>query len=117
MPKYRFHCPRCDETVEKYTSVTTEHLPCKKCEEQMDRLLPNIGSKKVTETVDTFLNVRHEEDHKKQLEDRRTTYFWEVEVPRLVQTYSVETCLQEGWLMYNEKGELVVGKRPPQKKG
>lgn len=116
MAKYRFQCEKCSTVVERYTSVKTEVLPCKECSFPMKRLLPTGGSKKVTEKVDTFLNIRHEEDHKKQLEDRRTEYFWEVEVPRLVQsgTYSTETCLQEGWIVYNEKGEMVIGK--PQKK-
>lgn len=78
----------------------------------MKRLLPNIGSKKVTELVDPWNGVRQEEDIKKKLEDRRTEYFWDVEVPRLVEsgTYSIETCLENGWLVYNEKGELVLGK-------
>jgi hypothetical protein len=42
-------------------------------------------------------------------------YFWEVEVPRLVQTYSTETCIENGWLKYNDKGELVINK-PPKKR-
>lgn len=112
MAKYRFQCEKCSTTIERYASVNTEALPCKDCASPMRRLFPTIGSKKVTETVDPFLNVRQEEDHKKQIEDRRTEYFWDVEVPRLVQsgTYSTETCIQEGWLVYNEKGELVIGK-------
>lgn len=116
MAKYRFQCEQCLDTSERYTSVSTEVLPCKKCGANAKRLFPNIGSKRVTETVDPFLNVRHEEDHKKQIEDRRTEYFWEVEVPRFVQsgTYSMETMLAEGWLVYNEKNELVIGK--PKKK-
>ena len=80
----------------------------------MKRLFPNIGSQKVTEVVDTFTNIKHEVDHRKNIEDRRIEHFWDVEVPRLIQTYSVETCIQEGWLVYNEKGELVKGK--PSKK-
>lgn len=114
MAKYRFKCEMCDVIFERYASVSTEVLPCIHCEAPSKRLFPNIGSKQVTETVDPFLNIRQEEDHKKQLQDRRTEYFWEVEVPRLVQTYSTETCLEEGWLVYNEKGELVIGK--PKKK-
>lgn len=82
----------------------------------MKRLFPTIGSKKVTETVDPFLGVRQEEDLRKNLTDRRVEYFWDVEVPRLVQTYSTETCLQEGWLVYNEKGEMVIGKPKKLKK-
>lgn len=114
MAKYRFQCEKCSVVVERYASVSTEALPCKACGANTKRLFPNIGSKKVTETIDPFLGVRHEEDHRKQLEDRRIEHFWDVEVPRLVQTYSTQTCLEEGWLVYNEKGELVIGK--PQKK-
>lgn len=116
MPKYRFKCKKCNSLVERYTSVSVETIPCERCQVEMSRLLPNIGSKKVTEVVDPYLNVRQEEDHKKQIEDRRTEYFWEVEVPRLVQTYSTQTCLEEGWLVYNEKGELVIGKPSKKKK-
>ena len=114
MAKYRFQCEQCSTVVEKYASVSTEAVSCAKCGANAKRLFPNIGSKKVTEIVDPFLNVRHEEDNRKQLEDRRIEYFWDVEVPRLVQTYSTETCLEEGWLVYNEKGEMVIGK--PKKK-
>jgi len=116
MAKYRFQCEKCSAIFERYVSVKTETLPCKECGAQAKCLFPNIGSKKVTETVDPFLGVRQEEDHKKKLEDRRTDFFWEVEVPRFVQsgTYSMETMLAEGWLVYNEKGELVIGK--PKKK-
>lgn len=114
MAKYRFQCEKCSTIVEQYASVRTEALPCKECGANSKRLFPNLGSKKVTETVDTFLGIRQEDDHRKQLEDRRIEHFWDVEVPRLVQTYSTQTCLEEGWLVYNEKGELVIGK--PQKK-
>ena len=116
MAKYRFQCEKCSTVVERYVAVSVETLPCKECGSLSKRLFPNIGSKKVTEVVDPFLNVRQEEDHKKQLEDRRTEYFWEVEVPRFVQSgvYSMETMLAEGWLVYNEKGELEIGK--PKKK-
>jgi hypothetical protein len=110
MAKYRFQCEKCSAVVERYASVSTEALPCKECGANTKRLFPNIGSKKVTETIDSFTGIRHEEDQRKQLENRRIEHFWDVEVPRLVQTYSTQTCLEEGWLVYNEKGELVIGK-------
>jgi hypothetical protein len=112
MAKYTFTCDNCLNSEEKYASVSTESTTCSKCGKSTRRELPMIGSKKVTEKVDDFLNIRHEEDHKKQLEDRRTEFFWNVEVPRFIEsgTYSLETCLSEGWLVYNEKGELVIGK-------
>lgn len=114
MAKYRFQCEGCQAIIELYVSKEVEVVKHGECGSWATRLFPNIGSKKVTETVDPFLGIRHEEDNRKQLEDRRIEYFWEVEVPRLVQTYSTETCLEEGWLVYNEKGELVIGK--PKKK-
>lgn len=114
MAKYRFQCEKCSTIVERYTSVKTEVLSCNSCGENTKRLFPNIGSKKVTEVVDSFLNIRHEEDNKKQLENRRSEHYWGVEVPRFVESgiYSTETMLAEGWLVYNEKGELVIGKGP-----
>jgi hypothetical protein len=81
----------------------------------MQRQFPSSGSQKTTEVVDSFTNVRNEEDQKKKTKDRRTEYFWEVEVPRLIQTYSLQTCLEEKWLVYNDKGELVINK-PPSKR-
>lgn len=110
MAKYRFTCDKCKVTEERYATPEVESTVCIRCNGPTRREFPNIGSKKVTEKVDDFLNIRHEEDQRKQLEDRRVEHFWEVEVPRLVQTYSTETCLEEGWLVYNEKGELVIGK-------
>jgi len=116
MAKYKYQCGNCGVVIEMYASKEVEVIKHGECGGWATRLFPNIGSKKVTETVDPYLSIRHEEDHKKQLEDRRTEYFWEVEVPRFVQSgiYSMETMLAEGWLVYNEKGELVIGK--PKKK-
>lgn len=114
MAKYRFQCEKCSTIVERYVSVSTEAVSCKECGVDAKRLFPNIGSKQVTELIDPFLNIRHEEDHKKQLENRRSAHFWQTEVPRFVESgiYSIETMLSEGWLVYNEKGELVIGKSP-----
>ena len=118
MAKYRFQCEKCSTISERYVSVETETWPCKECDGITKRLFPNIGSHKVTEVIDPFLNIRHEEDQKKKLEDRRSNHFWQTEVPRFVQSgiYSVETMLSEGWVFYNEKGEMVIAKGPPQKK-
>lgn len=112
MAKYTFECPKCLTKFERYTGPSVKTIVCKNCFATAKRLLPTAGITKVTEVVDPFLNVRQEDDHKKKLEDRRVEYFWEVEVPRMVESgvYSTETMLSEGWLVYNEKGELVLGK-------
>jgi hypothetical protein len=81
----------------------------------MKRQFPGSGTQQVREVVDTFTNTRQAPDAKAENKARKTEYFWEVEVPRLIQTYSIETCLEEGWLVYNDKGELVINK-PPSKR-
>jgi hypothetical protein len=78
----------------------------------MQRQFPGSGSQVTKEVVDPFTNVRTASDEKQQNKDRKTEHFWENEVPRLIQTYSIETCLEEKWLIYNDKGELVINKSP-----
>lgn len=115
MPKYRFKCSTCNKEVEKFCSHKTQELPCADCKTVMKRLLPNSGIQKVTEVVDSFTGVTQTPNQREELKQRRDDHFWEVQVPRLVQEYSLETCLQEGWLVYNDKGELVINK-PPRKR-
>ena len=78
----------------------------------MKRQFPGSGSQAVREVVDSYTNVRNAPDEKEHNKARKTEYFWEVDVPRLIQTYSLQTCLEEGWLVYNDKGELVINKSP-----
>ena len=112
MPKFRFFCSTCDTEIEMYSSPKVETAECGVCMSQMKRQFPGSGSQVVREVMDSFTNVRTTSDEKEQNKARKTEHFWEVEVPRLVQTYSLETCLEEGWLVYNDKGELVVNKSP-----
>ena|ERR1035437_365575 len=115
MAKFRFKCTNCGSESVQYASPKVESFPCGKCDSSMVRQLPGSGSQVVREVVDTFTNVRTAPDEKEQNKARKTEYFWEVEVPRLIQTYSLETCLEEKWLVYNDKGELVINK-PPSKR-
>ena len=112
MPKFRFQCSTCNLEVERFASPKTETSKCPTCDGPMSRLFPGSGSQTVREVVDQYTNTRTAPDEKSQNKSRKTEYFWEVEVPRLIQTYSLETCLQEGWLVYNDKNELVIGKSP-----
>jgi len=111
MPKFRFLCA-CGLEVERFASPKVEVTECPTCKGSMQRQFPGSGSQVVREVVDDFTNVRTAPDEKQQNLARKTEYFWEHEVPRLIQTYSIETCLQEGWLVYNDKGELVINKSP-----
>jgi transcription elongation factor Elf1 len=116
MPKYNFTCSHCGTKRHKYVSVNVETVFCKTCGGDMQRDLPNIsGNAQVTEVIDSYTGVSLDQNHKELVKDRRDQYFWEVEVPRLVQTMSVETCLENGWLVYDDRGDLVINK-PPSKR-
>lgn len=113
MPKYIFSCTNCDSEITAYVASTVIEQTCQKCLAKMERKLPNIeGNTDVREVVDPLTNRKWSKDHQQIMKDRRETHYWEVEVPRLVEKYSLETCLEQGWLVYNDKGELVINKSP-----
>jgi hypothetical protein len=114
MPKFRFLC-ECGNEASYFVSSKTEESPCMSCNKTMKRQFPGSGSLQSREVVDQFTNTRQTPDAQLENKARKTEYFWEVEVPRLIQTYSLATCLEEGWLVYNDKNELVINK-PPSKR-
>jgi hypothetical protein len=115
MPKYYFECKMCFTKVHKYTSPDVEHIDCE-CGNSMNRLMPTIKDQtEVREIIDPFLNKTHLKDQDSIISKRKEQHYWEVEVPRLVEKYSLETCLEQKWLIYNDKGELVINK-PPSKR-
>jgi hypothetical protein len=83
----------------------------------MDRQMPNLRGLKNTETIDKYSNKKHVVDQKEIVNERKLDYYWEVEVPKMVNsgTYELETMLEQNWVFYNEKGELVTRTKPPQK--
>lgn len=81
----------------------------------MSRQLPQTGGQAVTEIVDNYTGVKRDQNHDALKKERHDEHYWNVEVPRLIQTYSLQTCLEERWLVYNDKGELVINK-PPSKR-
>lgn len=116
MPKFYFYCKSCDMKIHKYVSTSIIETECPTCKGRMERQLPNTNlSTEVREIVDPYTNKTWGKDHQAVMKQRKDDHFWEVEVPRLVQTYSTQTCLEEGWLVYNDKGELVINK-PPSKR-
>ena len=115
MPKYNFTCTKCLTKTHKYVSINVETITCE-CGEVMSRDLPNTNSPtEVRELVDPYTNRTWGKDHESVMKNRREDHYWEVEVPRLVEKYSLETCLEQGWLIYNDKGELIINK-PPSKR-
>jgi hypothetical protein len=116
MPKYRFVCDKCGKGGHKYVPTSVTELSCKDCDGKMHREMPKLASgTEVKETVDQYTGVTWNQDQKSLTKERHEQHFWEVEVPRLIQTYSLETCIENKWLVYNEKGELVINK-PPSKR-
>jgi len=81
----------------------------------MERQMPITNSPvQVNEVIDPYTNKKWQQDQQQMLDARNDEHYWSVEVPRLVNsgTYSMETMLEQGWLVYNEKHELVLGKAP-----
>lgn len=117
MPKYTFKC-ECGNVKQYITSSEMKTCKCRECGSEMNRQLPTLnGSVEVKELIDKYTNTSWKEDQTKLLEDRKKTYFWEVEVPRMVNSgvYSLETMLENGWVYYSPKGELLTRTKPPQK--
>lgn len=116
MPKYNFTCQSCQHKTHKYVPVSITEVECSECHKTMSRDLPNTNSPtEVREVVDQYTNTTWSKDQQEMLKKRKEDHYWEVEVPRFVEKYSLETCLEQGWLVYNDKGELVINK-PPSKR-
>ena len=111
MPKYNFTCAKCQTKTHKYVSVKMETIPCAICGEVMTREFPNTNAPtEVRELVDPYTNITWGKDHEAVMKARKAQHFRDVEIPRLVDKYSIETCLENKWLVYNDKGELVINK-------
>ena len=118
MPKYTFEC-QCGHVIQKYVNRSTSEIECLECGKQMPRRLPTLsGPADVNETIDSYTNTVHKQDHKEQVQKRRDEYYWKVEVPRLVNsgTYSVETMIEMGWIYLDEKGDIRTHTKPPHKR-
>lgn len=116
MPKYVFKCTKCNKELTKYTSSLTKTIKCE-CSNIMNRQMPRLRGLKNTETVDKFTNKKHIDNHQGILDERKADYYWSVQVPEMVDsgTYQLDTMLEQNWVYYNEKGELVTRTKPPQK--
>ena len=84
----------------------------------MVRQMPKVRGLKVTEVTDKFTNKKHIQDHENVLKERKSDYYWSTVVPEMVDsgTYTIETMLEQGWVSYNEKGELITNTKPPEKR-
>lgn len=115
MAKNRYICNQCSSEEFKYRNIDSYICSCGgNFLKQLPRLADHV---QVNETVDKYRNVKHKQDQGTILEDRRLEHFWSKTVPEMVQSgvYSMETMLENGWVYYSEKGELVTRTSPPQK--
>ena len=119
MPKYNFVCKDCKIEAHYYVSSKVESIDCPSCNNKMHRQLPQTNSPtQVKELIDPYLNKRLDKDHDSIMKERKRNHYIDVEIPRLIERYSIETCLENKWLIYNDKGELVVNKNwMPSEKG
>jgi len=116
MPKFRLICSKCKKEVTKLIPKKWDNLPCD-CGGILQKQFPTSGTKVVTETTNQITNTRKMEDLDINIKERQGKYFWEVEVIRLVNSgiYSLDTMLSNGWVFYNDKGELETRTSPPKK--
>ncbi len=61
---------------------------------------------------------KHINDHQEILQERKADHYWEVIVPDMVNsgTYTIETMLEQNWVQFNEKGEMIINTKPPGKR-
>ena len=89
---------------------------CDICKNPMVRQMPNLAGKEVRETIDPHTNVQRQQDHDEVMRERKADYYWSVEVPRLVQKYSFQTCLEQGWVWVDDDGKIHTHTKPPGKR-
>lgn len=115
MPKYSFKCPSCKKEGSFYTNIETTEKDCS-CGSKMERQVPTISKPLVKEKVDSYTNINVSVDNKEELEERKLEHYWAEIVPRLVQQYPPEICLQEGWMYFDDKGQIQIQTKPPHKR-
>lgn len=81
----------------------------------MKKQMPKLSNTTSTEIADKHSGKKWLEDQQEILKARKEKFFWEVEVPRFVESgiYSIETMLQNGWISVSEEGVMTVNTKPP----
>ena len=119
MPKYTFICKSCENKVQLNLHRSIKTIPCKKCKHDMQRQLPTLsGASTVKETIDPAIGTTWIDGQKEAVKERHDSYFWTVEVPRMVQSgvYSIETMLEQGWIWFDDDKKMHIHNKPPHKR-
>lgn len=114
MPKYTFNC-ECGYSTQKIVSRNKKSISCPECGKEVTRSMPRLsGAVDVEENVDDF-KKKWKKDQKQLLDERQQKYYWEHEVPKMVNSgvYGLDTMLENGWVYYDEKGQLQTRTKPP----
>lgn len=115
MPKYTFKCEKCN-TEKQYFVNADQELDCLVCSQRMYKQFPILAGQEVTEVVNQLTNTKWKQDQQEILRERKEDYYWSVEVPRLVQKYSLQACLEQGWVWIDDSGKMHVHTKPPGKR-
>ena len=113
MPKYTFKCESCGSSKSQFATVKTKIVDCV-CGKTMNRQLPSLLTSNKTELVDKYKNISQRENQKEELQERRDKFYWEVEVPRMVNsgTYSLETMMEQNWVYVDDNNEIHINNKP-----
>ena len=115
MPKFSFTCSSCSKTFQKYVSLKTTILDCE-CGAKAERQMPHLAPTETREIIDPITGRKWKDNQQALLKERKEDYFWKIEVPRLVRTHCLETCLSEGWAYIDDHGKVCVYDKPPYKR-
>lgn len=114
MPKYTFNC-ECGFSAQKTLPRTKKTIVCPDCGKDIGRSVPKLGGPvEVKETVGD-LKKKWNKDNKEIVRERKESHYWKHEVPKLVSSgvYGLDTMLENGWVYFDEKGELQIRTKPP----
>ena len=109
MPKYTFVCSSCKHEFQSLVSVKVKELNCPQCSSLCTRNMPNIGDAQVSEIIDKKFGTKWKQDQKELVATRREDYYWS----KMVSEHSLQTSLENGWVYFDEKGQLQVHTKPP----
>jgi hypothetical protein len=116
MPKYSFCCKECNTIKSAYVNADVKKLACSTCNGEANRLPPTVNKPNVTELIDPYTSVHLSADHREDIDQRSSDYFWAVEVPRLCADYPPAECLHKGWAYLSEQGDFCIHTKPPNKR-
>lgn len=114
MPWYTFKCNRCNLVEKHKVDISIKSMPCEMCRVGvMMRQLPKTAEPDTKEILDKDSGINYLEDQHAIIKARKEDYYWKVEVPRLVATHSVQTCLENGWAWLDDSGGVHIHDKPP----